>query len=199
MKSVPCSFQDFDPVVVALTDTVGFVVFPGVLYVSAPVTDHVSNMAHFGNFGGTVDIESFGQLGTLEYRHGHIIYAVEALESLIGFIQIRIGMQEFCNPFFNNRSFQIIFGVDAGLLGNKHAHALFSFISAIINLCGKEVFMAMEYTEEHLNNIDRATLVQLFLVQQSQLQDIDRKLQLLLEQVAVLNDNRFGRSSEYNG
>lgn len=59
--------------------------------------------------------------------------------------------------------------------------------------------MAMEYTEEHLNNIDRATLVQLFLVQQSQLQDIDRKLQLLLEQVAVLNDNRFGRSSEYNG
>ena len=57
--------------------------------------------------------------------------------------------------------------------------------------------MAMEYTEEHLNNIDRATLVQLFLVQQSQLQDIDGKLQLLLEQVAVLNDNRFGRSSEY--
>ena len=90
--------------------------------VSAPVPDHVSNMAHFGNFGGTVDIEPFGQLGALEYRHGHIIYAVKALESLIGFIQIRIGMQEFCNPFFDNRSFQIIFGVDSGLLGNKHAH-----------------------------------------------------------------------------
>ena len=56
--------------------------------------------------------------------------------------------------------------------------------------------MAMEYTEEQLNNFDKATIVQLFLVQQSQLQDIDRKLQLLLEQVAVLTNNRFGKSSE---
>ena len=54
----------------------------------------------------------------------------------------------------------------------------------------------MEYTEEQLNNFDKATLVQLFLNQQSQLQDIDWKLQLLLEQVAVLNNNRFGKSSE---
>lgn len=36
--------------------------------------------------------------------------------------------------------------------------------------------MAMEYTEEQLNHFDKETLVQ-----QSQLQDIDRKLQLLLE------------------
>ncbi len=56
--------------------------------------------------------------------------------------------------------------------------------------------MAMEYTEDQLNNFDKATLVQLFLVQQSQLADIDKKLQLLLEQVAVLNNNRFGKSSE---
>lgn len=56
--------------------------------------------------------------------------------------------------------------------------------------------MAMEYTEEQLNNFDKATLVQLFLVQQSQFQDIDKKLQMLLEQVAVLNNNRFGKSSE---
>ena len=54
----------------------------------------------------------------------------------------------------------------------------------------------MEYTEEQLNNFDKATLVQLFLVQQSQLKDIDQKLQLLLEQVAVLNNNRFCKSSE---
>ena len=32
--------------------------------------------------------------------------------------------------------------------------------------------------------------------QQEQLLDIDRKLQLLLEQVAALNRRRFGRSSE---
>ena len=60
----------------------------------------------------------------------------------------------------------------------------------------KRFTMAMEYTEEQLNNFDKATLVQLFLIQQSQLQDIDKKLQLLLEQVAVLNNNRFGRKSE---
>ena len=56
--------------------------------------------------------------------------------------------------------------------------------------------MAMEYTEEQLNNFDKNTLVQLFLIQQSQLKDIDQKLQLLLEQVAVLNNKRFGKSSE---
>ena len=56
--------------------------------------------------------------------------------------------------------------------------------------------MAMEYTEEQLNNFDKSTLVQLFLAQQSQLQDINRNLQLLLEQLAVLNNKRFGKSSE---
>lgn len=33
-------------------------------------------------------------------------------------------------------------------------------------------------------------------MQQTQLKDIDHKLQLLLEQVAVMNSHRFGRSSE---
>lgn len=56
--------------------------------------------------------------------------------------------------------------------------------------------MAMEYTEEQLNKFDKSTIVQLFLAQQSQLVDIDKKLQLVLEQVAVLNNNRFGKSSE---
>ena len=54
---------------------------------------------------GTMFIDGIHQLGTLEYRHGHIIYAVEALESLIGFIQIGIAMQKLINPFFDNRSF----------------------------------------------------------------------------------------------
>ena len=59
--------------------------------------------------------------------------------------------------------------------------------------------MAMESTEEQLNNFDKSTLVQLFLIQQSQLKDTDQKLQLLLEQVAALNNNRFGKSSEKLG
>ena len=56
--------------------------------------------------------------------------------------------------------------------------------------------MAMRYTEEQLNKFNKAALIQLFLVQQEQLLEIDKKLQLLLEQVAVLNHNRFGRSTE---
>lgn len=69
-------------------------------------------------------------------------------------------------------------------------------ISVIIEASKGWFVMAMEYTEEQLNNFDKSTLIQLFLVQQSQLKDIDAKLQLLLEQVAVLNNNRYGRSSE---
>lgn len=56
--------------------------------------------------------------------------------------------------------------------------------------------MAIQYTEEQLNHFDKATIVQLFLAQQEQLKDIDHKLQLVLEQVAVLNNHRFGKSSE---
>ena len=51
--------------------------------------------------------------------------------------------------------------------------------------------MAKTYTEEQLNTFDKATLIQLLLMQQSQLQEIDKKLQLLLEQAAVLKNNRF--------
>ena len=55
--------------------------------------------------------------------------------------------------------------------------------------------MAKTYTEEQLNTFDKATLIQLLLMQQSQLQEIDKKLQLLLEQAAVLKNNRFGKKS----
>ena len=56
--------------------------------------------------------------------------------------------------------------------------------------------MAVRYTKEQLNALDKELLIQMFLNQQEQLLSIDRKLQLLLEQVAVLNHRRFGRSSE---
>ena len=47
-----------------------------------------------------------------------------------------------------------------------------------------------------ISDLIRKLLIQMFLNQQEQLLSIDRKLQLLLEQVAVLNHRRFGRSSE---
>ena len=56
--------------------------------------------------------------------------------------------------------------------------------------------MALEYTEEKLNSLDKKTLIQLFLSQQEQLKRIDQTLQLVLEQVADLKRHRFGRTSE---
>ncbi len=56
--------------------------------------------------------------------------------------------------------------------------------------------MALKYTEEKLNSLDKETVIQLFLSQQEQLENIDRTLQLVLEQVADLKRHRFGRSSE---
>ena len=56
--------------------------------------------------------------------------------------------------------------------------------------------MAIQFTEEQLNKFDKETIIQLFLGQQAQLKSIDTKLQLLLEQVAVSNHHRFGKSSE---
>lgn len=56
--------------------------------------------------------------------------------------------------------------------------------------------MATKYTEEKLNSLDKETVIRLFLLQQEQLEDIDRTLQLVLEQVADLKRHRFGRSTE---
>ena len=56
--------------------------------------------------------------------------------------------------------------------------------------------MSVKFTEEQLNNFDKAMLIQLFLNQQEQLESIDNKMQLLLEQIADMNRQRFGRSSE---
>lgn len=56
--------------------------------------------------------------------------------------------------------------------------------------------MAVGYTMEQLNEMSHETLVQLILTQQEQLKKMDEKLQLILEQLAVHNNNRFGRRSE---
>ena len=56
--------------------------------------------------------------------------------------------------------------------------------------------MALKYTEEKLNSLSRETLIQLFLSQQEQLENIDHNLQLVLEQMADLKRQRFGRSLE---
>ena len=63
--------------------------------------------------------------------------------------------------------------------------------------------MAVKNTEEQLNSVDKSFLIQLLLQQQEQLEAITKelhasneKIQLLMEQVILGKQNRFGRSSE---
>ncbi|SFQ26914.1 hypothetical protein SAMN02910358_01360 [Lachnospiraceae bacterium XBB1006] len=63
--------------------------------------------------------------------------------------------------------------------------------------------MAVKYTEEQLNTIDKSILVQMFLQSQEQIgtlttevHSLNEKMQLLMEQLVLANRNRFGRSSE---
>ena len=63
--------------------------------------------------------------------------------------------------------------------------------------------MAVKYTEEQLNSVDKPFLIQLLLHPQEQLEAITKelhasneKMQFLMEQVILGKQNRFGRSSE---
>ena len=63
--------------------------------------------------------------------------------------------------------------------------------------------MAINYTEEQLNSVDKSFLIPLLLQQQEQLNALTKelhasneKMQLLMEQVILGKQNRFGRSSE---
>ena len=63
--------------------------------------------------------------------------------------------------------------------------------------------MAVKYTEEQLNNVDKSFLILLLLQQQEQLESVTRelhdtneKMQKLMEQLVLSQKERFGRSSE---
>ena len=63
--------------------------------------------------------------------------------------------------------------------------------------------MAIKYTEEQLNSVDKSMLIHMFLNQQEQLEKVsadlhslDTKMQAMMEQLILANKNRFGRSSE---
>ena len=63
--------------------------------------------------------------------------------------------------------------------------------------------MTIKFTEEQLNTLDKSFIVELFLQLQEQneklsdeLQSLNKKLELLIEQVTLSNKNRFGKSSE---
>ena len=63
--------------------------------------------------------------------------------------------------------------------------------------------MAVRYTEEQLNTMEKSLLVQMILNQQEQLEhltaevhSLNEKMQLMMEQLVLEKRNRFGRSSE---
>lgn len=63
--------------------------------------------------------------------------------------------------------------------------------------------MAIKYTEEQLNSVDKSLLVQMFLNQQEQLESLtaeihslNEKMQLMMEQLILSKKERFGRSTE---
>ena len=63
--------------------------------------------------------------------------------------------------------------------------------------------MALTFTEEQLNTLDKSLIVNLFLQLQDQnekltgeVQELNKKLEVLIEQVTLANKNRFGWSSE---
>ena len=63
--------------------------------------------------------------------------------------------------------------------------------------------MAVKFTEEQLNTLDKPLIIQLLISQQEQnealtkeLRELNQKMQVLMEQMVLANKNRFGRSSE---
>lgn len=63
--------------------------------------------------------------------------------------------------------------------------------------------MAIKYTEEQLNTLDKTFLVQMYLNLQEQLEaltkethELNKKIQLMMEQIVLNQQARFGRSSE---
>jgi len=78
-----------------------------------------------------------------------------------------------------------------------------SAICAIIVLRKRGSFIAIRYTEEQLNTVDKSFLIHLLLQQQEQLEVLTKelhatneKMQQMMEQIILAKQERFGRSSE---
>ena len=56
--------------------------------------------------------------------------------------------------------------------------------------------MAAKHTREELNNCSKQELVTMILLMQEQLEQLNRNVESLIEQVRIANNARFGRSSE---
>jgi len=56
--------------------------------------------------------------------------------------------------------------------------------------------MSKKLTENELNQYSKEMIIQLFLAMQDQMEALNRNMELLIEQISIANQKRFGRSSE---
>ncbi len=56
--------------------------------------------------------------------------------------------------------------------------------------------MDREYSAEELNHLSKDALIVLFLSMQDQMKQLNINMEKILEQIAIANNHRFGRSTE---
>ncbi len=56
--------------------------------------------------------------------------------------------------------------------------------------------MNMNFSKDELQKFDKEVLISLLLAQQNQLKELNNKMDLLIEQITLGKQQRFGRSSE---
>jgi hypothetical protein len=61
-----------------------------------------------------------------------------------------------------------------------------------------EGYIMQQYTEEDLGQLDKYVIITDFLAQQGHLDEINRQLDFLTEQIALMNQRAFGRKSDRN-
>lgn len=58
------------------------------------------------------------------------------------------------------------------------------------------IYMQTSYTREHLNTLEKDALIEIVLSLSTQLTEVNRKMDILLEQIAAMNVKTYGRKSE---
>ena len=98
---------------------------------------------------------------------------------------------------------------DGGLFVPESIPALDKDIATLANMSYQEVAYEVmklyitDFTEEELKNIDKSLLIKLFLNLQNQMETLtakmkalNDKMQKMMEQLVLANNNRFGRKTE---
>lgn len=61
---------------------------------------------------------------------------------------------------------------------------------------GENISVGKQYTPDELNQLNKSALITLFLSNQEQMVKLNQNMELLIEQISIANQKRFGRKSE---